>query len=97
MEISNKSSKCAVSNKHIQDGRPGRYENCRRSKINAKADPPIRPRNVKVRDVITQKARKSGIVPPDSKKTGFRQKSAKCDHCAPKMRNDARDQTDDQP
>ena len=38
---------------------------------------PTPPRNVKVRDVITQKARKSGIVPADSKKTGFRQKSAK--------------------
>ena len=35
------------------------------------------PRNVNVRDVITQKARESGIVPSDSKKTEFRQKNAK--------------------
>ena len=79
LKISIKNSKCAISNKHIQDGRPGRYENRRRSKIKAKQrqKTPPRPRNVKVRDVITQKARESGIVPADSKKTGFRQKSAK--------------------
>ena len=52
------------------------------------ATPP--PRNKNVRDVITQKAWESGIRPSDSKKTGFWQKSAKWDHCAPKMRNDAR-------
>ena len=32
---------------------------------------PTPPRNVKVRDVITQKARKSGIVPADSKSYPF--------------------------
>ena len=42
----------------------------------AKTHPPP-PRNVNVRDVITQKARESGIVPSDSKKTGSRQKKAK--------------------
>ena len=36
LKISIKNSKCAVSNKHIQDGRPGRYENRRGSKIKAK-------------------------------------------------------------
>ena len=79
LKISIKNSKCAVSNKHIQDGRPGRYENRRGSKIKAKhpQKTPPPPRNVNVRDVITQKARESGIVPPDSKKTVFRQKSAK--------------------
>ena len=35
------------------------------------------PRNEDARDVVTQKARESGILPSDSKKTGFRQKSAK--------------------
>ena len=39
-------------------------------------DPPP-PWNENVRDVVTQKARESGIVPSDSKKTGFWQKSAK--------------------
>ena len=34
-----KNSKCAVSNKHIQDGRPGRYENRRGSKIKANWPP----------------------------------------------------------
>ena len=38
---------------------------------------PTPPRNVNIRDVITQKVRESGIVPSDSKKTGFRQKNAK--------------------
>ena len=58
LKISIKNSKCATSNKHIQDGRPGRYENRRGSKIKAKhhqKDPPP-PRNENVRDVITQKA-----------------------------------------
>ena len=32
LKISIKNSKCALSNKHIQDGRPGRYENRRGSK-----------------------------------------------------------------
>ena len=36
LKISIKNSKCAVSNKHIQDGRPGRYENRRGSKIKKK-------------------------------------------------------------
>ena len=36
---SGKNSKCAVSNKHIQDGRPGRYENRRRSKKRQKQTP----------------------------------------------------------
>ena len=36
LKISIKNSKCAVSNKHIQDGRPSRYENRRGSKIKAK-------------------------------------------------------------
>ena len=36
LKISIKNSKCATSNKHIQDGRPGRYENRRGSKIKAK-------------------------------------------------------------
>ena len=79
LKISIENSKCATSNKHIQDGRPGRYENRRGSKIKAKhpkkTSPP--PRNMNVRDVITQKARESGILPSDSKKTGFWQKSAK--------------------
>ena len=80
LKISIKNSKCAVSNKHIQDGRPGRYENRRGSKKKAKHSqedftPP--PRNEDARDVVTQKARESGILPSDSKKTGFRQKSAK--------------------
>ena len=69
LKISIKNSKCAVSNKRIQDGRPGRYENRRGSKK--------RQKNVNVRDVITQKTRESGIVPSDSKKTGFWQKNAK--------------------
>ena len=58
LKISIKNSKCATSNKHIQDGRPGRYANRRGSKIKAKPhqkDPPP-PRNENVRDVITQKA-----------------------------------------
>ena len=42
-----------------------------------KAKDPTPSRNVNVRDVITQKATESGIVPSDSKKTGFRQKNAK--------------------
>ena len=33
-----KNLKCAVSNKRIQDGRPGRYKNRRGSKIKAKQD-----------------------------------------------------------
>ena len=58
LKISIKNSKCAVSNKHIQDGRPGRYENRRGSKIKAKQhQTPPRPKNVNVRDVITQKVR----------------------------------------
>ena len=79
LKISIKNSKCAVSNKHIQDGRPGRYENRRGSKIKAKhhQKTPPPPRNENVRDAITQKARESGILPSDSKKTGFWQKSAK--------------------
>ena len=36
LNISIKNSKCAVSNKHFQYGRPGRYENRRGSKIKAK-------------------------------------------------------------
>ena len=88
LKISIKNSKCAVSNKHIRDGRSGRYENRTGSKIKAKHHQKTPPRNVNVRDVITHKARESGIVPADSKKTEFRQKSAKWDHCAPKMRND---------
>ena len=36
LKISIKNSKYAISNKHIQDGRPGRYENRRGSKIKAK-------------------------------------------------------------
>ena len=93
LKISIKNSKCATSNKHIQDGRPGRYENRRGSKIKAKhrqKTSPHHPRNEDARDVVTQKAWESGILPSDSKKTGFRQKSAKWDHCAPRMRNDAR-------
>ena len=35
LKISIKNSKCATSNKHIQDGRPGRYENRRGSKKKA--------------------------------------------------------------
>ena len=59
LKISIKNSKCATSNKHIQDGRPGRYKNRRGSKKKAKhhqkrPNPP--PRNENVRDVITQKA-----------------------------------------
>ena len=38
LKISIKNSKCATSNKHIQDGRPGRYENRRGSKKKAKHD-----------------------------------------------------------
>ena len=76
VKISIKNSKCAVSNKHIQNGRPDEYENGRGSKIKAK-EPPPPPRNVNVQNVITQKARESGIVPFDSKKKGFRQKKAK--------------------
>ena len=77
LKLSIKNSKSAVSNKHIQDGRPGRYENRRGSKVKAKPRPPPPPRSVNVRDVITQKARESGIVPSYSKKTVFRQKNAK--------------------
>ena len=76
LKVSIKTSKCAVSNKHIHDVRLGRYENCRGSKIKAKADPTL-PRNLNVREGISQKARESGIVPLDSKKTGFWQKKAK--------------------
>ena len=36
LKSSIKNSKCATSNKHIQDGRPGRYENRRGSKKKAK-------------------------------------------------------------
>ena len=36
LKISIKNSKCATSNKHIQDGRPGRYKNRRGSKKKAK-------------------------------------------------------------
>ena len=43
LKISIKNSKCAVSNKHIQDGRPGRYENRRGSKIKAKHHQKTRP------------------------------------------------------
>ena len=39
LKISIKNSKCAVSNKHIQDGRPGRYANRRGSKTKAKHHP----------------------------------------------------------
>ena len=39
LKISIKNSKCAVSNKHIQDGRPSRYENRRGSKMKAKRPP----------------------------------------------------------
>ena len=39
LKISIKNSKCAVSNKHIQDGWPGRYENRRGSQIRAKQHP----------------------------------------------------------
>ena len=37
-----KKSKCAVSNEHIQDGRPGRYEN-RRTKKKVQTDHPVVP------------------------------------------------------
>ena len=46
LKISIKNSKCAVSNKHIQDGRPSRYENRGGSKMKAKRppeDPPHHP------------------------------------------------------
>ena len=36
LKISIKNSKCATSNKHIQDGRPGRYKNRRGSKKKAR-------------------------------------------------------------
>ena len=39
LKISIKNSKCATSNKHIQDGRPGRYENRRGSKNKGKTPP----------------------------------------------------------
>ena len=42
-KISMKNSKCAVSIKHIQDGQPGRYENCRRTKKNVQTDHPVVP------------------------------------------------------
>ena len=35
-----KNSKCAISNKHIQDGRPGTYENHRRTPKNVQTDHP---------------------------------------------------------
>ena len=43
LKISIKNSKCATSNKHIQDGRLGRYENRRGSKIKAKHHQKIPP------------------------------------------------------
>ena len=45
-KISMKNSKCAVSNKHIQDGRPGRYEKRRRTKKRTNR-PPRSPRHPK--------------------------------------------------
>ena len=96
LKISIKNSKCAVSNRHIQDGRPGRYENRRGSKIKEKSTP-----------TTTQERECPKCCHPEGErirncaiwqqKTGFRQKNAKWDLCAPKMRNDARGQTDDQP
>ena len=50
-------------------------EEAKKGKITPEDPPP--PRNENVRDVVTQKARESGILPSDSKKTGFWQKSAK--------------------
>ena len=44
LKIPIKNSKCAVSNKNIQDGRPGRYENRRGSKIKAKRPHPTQER-----------------------------------------------------
>ena len=43
LKISIKNSKCAASNKHIQDGRPGRYKNRRGSKKRQNGARPSQP------------------------------------------------------
>ena len=47
-------------------------EEAKKAKQHQRTHPP--PRNENVRDVVTQKARESGIVPSDSKSQGFGRK-----------------------
>ena len=52
LKISIKNSKCAISNKHIQDGRPGRYENRRGSKNKGRTEPdPARERTARHKSI----------------------------------------------
>ena len=46
-KVAMKISKCAVSSKHIQDGRPGRYENRRRTKQRTNRSPRSQPKRLK--------------------------------------------------
>ena len=57
-----KNSKCAISNKHIQDGRPGRYENRRRTKKNVQTDYPVDPDTLR-RPEEAEKRVKPSVVP----------------------------------
>ena len=61
-KISMKNSKCVVSNKHIQDGRPGRYENRRRTKKYVQTDHPVVP-DTRRQPEEAEKRAKPSVVP----------------------------------
>ena len=95
LKTSIKNSKCAVSNKQIQDGRPGRFEirrgSRKRQKANVKEGECPRchhPEDERIRNcaIWQQKDRVS------AEKWQMRPL-----RLADRMRNDARGQTDDQP
>ena len=98
LRISIKNSKCAVSNKHIQDGRPGGYENRRVSKIKAKQHQKT--------PTPTQERESQRCHHPEGERirkcASWQQKDrVSAEKCrmkplCPKMRNDARGQTDEQ-
>ena len=95
-KISIKNSKCAVSNKHIQDDEPGRYENRKRSKIKAKADPTPTQERECPRCHHPEGERIRNCASWQQKDRVSAEKCQMKPFC-PKMRNDARGQTDDQP
>ena len=61
-KISKKNSKCAILNKQIQDGLPGRYENRRRTKENVQTDHPVVPDTQRHPEEAEKKAKPS-VVP----------------------------------
>ena len=61
-KISMKNSKCAISNKHIQDGRPVRYKNRRRTPKNVQTDHPVVP-DTRRHTEEAEKRAKPSVVP----------------------------------